>query len=109
MGVGFAKDSEGAMRNNRNLKNKTKNKYFKKQKYKSNRNNNLNTEPATEEELQRVREKLGQQNKRAKTRGFIAGSITLVILIYIFFFADITCHHRSIHKDKNGETYWEIH
>lgn len=109
MGVGFAKDSEGSMRNNRNLKNKTKDKYFKKQKYKSNKKNNLNHEPASNEELQRVREKLAQQNKKAKTRGIIAGSITILFLIYLFFFADISCHSRTIKKDENGKTYWEVH
>ncbi|MCB0802797.1 MAG: hypothetical protein KDB74_06845 [Flavobacteriales bacterium] len=91
MGVGFAKDGEGSMRNNRKLKNATKDKYFKFQKYKSDNKNKLNQKPASPEDIERIRIKLLAQKKRATTRSSIAGTITLLVLIYIFFFADFSC------------------
>ena len=86
MGVGFAKDGEGAMRNNRKLKNATKDKYFKTQQYKSNTNNALNHKPVSEEELNQIRKKLETQNQKANRRAIIAVSITIMILAYLIFF-----------------------
>jgi hypothetical protein len=108
MGVGFAKDAEGAMRNNKNLKNSVKDKYFKNQKYKTKKKNNLNHTPASKEELLRIRNKLSLQKKLSFKRASIAGSITFLFLIYLFFFVDYSCNTRTIKQDKKGNIHWEI-
>lgn len=86
MGVGFAKDGEAAMRNNRKLKNATKDKYFKKHTYKSNRNNNLNLRPASKAELIRIKNKLAKQSMKENNRVIMVATIILIVLGYLLFF-----------------------
>ena len=50
MGVGFAKDGEGAGRNNRNMLLNQREKYFKKQNYKRKQKNSLKYKSASEGE-----------------------------------------------------------
>jgi hypothetical protein len=74
MGVGFAKDGEGAVRNNRNLQLSQREKYFKKQKHNLKKTASLHYRSATKEELQKIRVKLRKQKKRDK-------QITIVVLL----------------------------
>lgn len=85
MGVGFAKDGEGAVRNNRNLLTNQRNKYFRKQDDKSKIKKSLKYRDATVEELDEIRSKLSKQKMRDKRITIIVLLVSLFLTAYIIF------------------------
>lgn len=86
MGSGFAKDAEHRNRQNRSLRERSKNIYFQHKNYSVRRKDSLNYKKASPEELRQIRAKIKKQQKRTTIITLVVGSVMLSLLTYFFFF-----------------------